>query len=251
MAGALAGRVVLITGSSRGIGAAVAVKVAGEGGRVAVHYHRSAEAAQRTLERVKEAGGDGETFAADVADGDQVERLVRGVIERFGRLDGLVNNAGRTQVGPFLKVEPAEWEEVLRTDLSAAFHACRAALPQMLQQGSGSIVNICSRLAHMGIAQTAAYSAAKAGLIGLTRSLAREFGPRGIRINAVSPGFTITEMTAELAASEEGRSRLRDIAIGRFGEADEVAEAVLFLLSDKASLFVGQTLQPNGGAYMP
>ena len=251
MAGALAGRVVLVTGSSRGIGAAVAVKVAGEGGRVAVHYHRSAEAAQRTLERVKEAGGDGETFAADVADGDQVERLVRGVIERFGRLDGLVNNAGRTQVGPFLKVEPAEWEEVLRTDLSAAFHACRAALPQMLQQGSGSIVNICSRLAHMGIAQTAAYSAAKAGLIGLTRSLAREFGPRGIRINAVSPGFTITEMTAELAASEEGRSRLRDIAIGRFGEADEVAEAVLFLLSDKASLFVGQTLQPNGGAYMP
>lgn len=251
MAGALAGRVVLVTGSSRGIGAEVAVKAAGEGARVAVHYNRSPEAAQRTLERVKEAGGQGEVFAANVADGGQAERLVRDVIESFGRLDGLVNNAGRTQVGPFLEVEPAEWEQVLRTDLSAAFHACRAALPQMLQQGSGSIVNICSRLAHMGIAQTAAYSAAKAGLIGLTRSLAREFGPRGIRINAVSPGFTITEMTEELAASEEGKSRLRDIAIGRFGQADEVAEAVVFLLTDRASLFVGQTLQPNGGAYMP
>jgi len=251
MAGALAGRVVLVTGSSRGIGAEVAVKAAGEGARVAVHYNRSPEAAQRTVERVKEAGGQGETFAADVADGAQAERLVRDVIESFGRLDGLVNNAGRTQVGPFLEIEPAEWDHVLRTDLSAAFHACRAALPQMLQQGSGSIVNICSRLAHMGIAQTAAYSAAKAGLIGLTRSLAREFGPRGIRINAVSPGFTITEMTEELAASEEGKSRLRDIAIGRFGQADEVAEAVVFLLTDRASLFVGQTLQPNGGAYMP
>ena len=251
MAGALAGRVVLVTGSSRGIGAEVAVKAAGEGARVAIHYNRSPEAAERTLERVKEAGGQGETFAADVADGGQAERLVRDVIESFGRLDGLVNNAGRTQVGPFLELEPAEWDQVLRTDLSAAFHACRAALPQMLQQGSGSIVNICSRLAHMGIAQTAAYSAAKAGLIGLTRSLAREFGPRGIRINAVSPGFTITEMTEELAASEEGKSRLRDIAIGRFGQADEVAEAVVFLLTDRASLFVGQTLQPNGGAYMP
>lgn len=249
--GALAGRVVLVTGSSRGIGAEVAVKAAAHGARVAVHYHRSEAAAERTLERVREAGAEGESFAADLSDGRQAEQLVRQAIDHFGRIDALVNNAGRTQVGPFLEIAPDEWEEVIRTDLTAAFHTCRAALPSMLERGSGSIVNICSRLGQMGIAETAAYSAAKAGLIGLTRSLAREFGPRGIRVNAVAPGFTVTEMTEQLAQGEEGQRRLRDSALGRFGRADEVAEAVIFLLSDAASLFVGQTLNPNSGSYMP
>src|SRR4029078_2032905 len=126
-----------------------------------------------------------------------------------------------------------------------------AALPSMLEQGSGAIVNVASRLGQMGVAETAAYSAAKAGLIGLTRSLAREFGPRGIRINAVAPGVTITEMTTDLVESEEGKRRLRDMALRRFGRADEVAAAVIFLLSDPASLFTGQTLNPNAGGYMP
>ena len=179
------------------------------------------------------------------------ERLVEQVIDRFGRVDGLVNNAGLTQVGPFLDIDPAEWDEVIRTDLTAAFHTSRAVLPSMVQRGDGAIVNIASRLAQMGIAETAAYSAAKAGLIGLTRSLAREFGPRGIRINAVAPGVTITEMTTDLVDSEAGKQRLRDMALGRFGRADEVAEAVVFLLSDRASLFLGQTLNPNAGGYMP
>jgi 3-oxoacyl-[acyl-carrier protein] reductase len=127
----------------------------------------------------------------------------------------------------------------------------RAALPVMLGQGSGSIVNIASRLGQMGIPETAAYSAAKAGLIGLTRSLAREFGTKGVRINAVAPGVTLTEMTTDLVDSEAGKARLRDMALGRFGRADEVAEAVIFLLSDRASLFTGQTLNPNAGGYMP
>ena len=179
------------------------------------------------------------------------ERLVEQVIDRFGRVDGLVNNAGLTQVGPFLEIDPAEWEEIIRTDLTAAFHTSRAVLPSMVQRGDGAIVNIASRLAQMGIAETAAYSAAKAGLLGLTRSLAREFGPRGIRINAVAPGVTITEMTTDLVDSEAGKQRLRDMALGRFGRADEVAEAVVFLLSDRASLFLGQTLNPNAGGYMP
>jgi NAD(P)-dependent dehydrogenase (short-subunit alcohol dehydrogenase family) len=253
MGDALAGRVVLVTGSSRGIGAEVAVKAAAEGAAVAVHYRRSSEDAQRTLERVRgaRAGADAEAFAADVGDGRQAEALVERVIGRFGRVDGLVNNAGLTQVGPFLEIEPADWDAVLRTDLTAAFHTCRAVLPSMVERGSGAIVNIASRLAQIGVAETAAYSAAKAGLIGLTRALAREFGPNGIRVNAVAPGMTVTAMTTDLAESEEGRRRLRDMPLGRFGRPDEVADAVIFLLSDASSLFLGQTLNPNAGGYMP
>ena len=251
MADRLADRVVLVTGSSRGIGAEVAVKAASEGARVAVHYHASQAGAARTVERVRNAGAEAEAFDADIADGRQAETLVGRVIDHFGRIDGLVNNAGRTQVGPFLEIDPDEWDGVIATDLSAAYHTCRAALPSMLEQGGGTIVNIASRLGQMGIAETAAYSAAKAGLIGLTRALAKEFGPRGIRINAVAPAVTITEMTTDLVDSEEGRRRLRDMPLGRFGRADEVAEAVIFLLSDASSLFLGQTLNPNGGGYMP
>lgn len=249
--GSLADRVVLVTGASRGIGAAVAVKAASEGATVAVHYHRAADRAARTLDEVRDAGSDGATFAADVADGAAAEALVAAVIARFGRIDGLVNNAGLTQVGPFLDIEPATWEAVIRTDLTAAFHTCRAVLPSMVERGSGAIVNIASRLGQAGVAETAAYSAAKAGLIGLTRSLAQEFGPRGVRVNAVAPGMTITEMTTDLADSEEGRRRLRGMPLGRFGRADEVADSVIFLLSDASSLFLGQTLNPNAGGYMP
>jgi len=251
MAGALAGRVVLITGSSRGIGAEVAVKAAAEGASVAVHYHHSEDGAQATLAQVRNAGADGAIFDADVSDGPQAGQLVERVIAHFGRVDGLVNNAGRTQVGPFLEIEPAQWEEVIRTDLTAAFHTCRAVLPSMVERGSGTIVNIASRLGQVGVAETAAYSAAKAGLIGLTRALGREFGPQGIRVNAVAPGVTITEMTTDLVDSEEGQRRLLDMPLGRFGRADEVADTVIFLLSDASSLFLGQTLNPNAGGYMP
>jgi 3-oxoacyl-[acyl-carrier protein] reductase len=251
LSGALVDRVVLITGSSRGIGAEVAAKAAAEGAIVAVHYRESRDGAERTLERVREAGGSGDAFAADIGDGSQAERLVAEVIDRFGRIDGLVNNAGKTQVGPFLGIDPTEWDEVLRTDLTAAFHTTRAVLPSMVERGSGSIVNMASRLGQMGITETAAYSAAKAGLIGLTRALAREFGSKGVRINAVAPGVTLTDMTEDLVDTDAGRARLRDMALGRFGRADEVAEAVIFLLSDASSLFTGQTLNPNAGGYMP
>lgn len=251
MGGRLADRVVLVTGSSRGIGAEVAVKAAAEGASVAVHYLRSAEAAEHVVERARTLGVESHAFAADIGDGRQAEGLVAAVIDRFGRLDALVNNAGRTLVGPFLEIEPAQWDEVISTDLTAAYHTCRAALPSMVERGSGVIVNVASRLGQMGIAETAAYSAAKAGLIGLTRALAREFGPRGIRVNAVAPGVTVTEMTADLVESEEGRRRLRDMPLGRYGRADEVADSVIFLLSDASSLYLGQTLNPNAGGYMP
>ena len=249
--GALQDRVVLVTGSSRGIGAEVAVKAAAEGARVAVHFHRSRDGAEQTLQRAREAGGDTEAFQADLSDGAQAEGLVHRVIDRFGRIDGLVNNAGRTQVGPFLEITPETWREIIATDLTAAFHTCRAALPSMLDRAAGSIVNVASRLAQMGVAETAAYSAAKAGLVGFTRALAKEFGARGVRVNAVAPFVTITEMTEDLVDSEEGQRRLRDAALGRFGRADEVADTVIFLLSDASSLYTGQTLNPNAGAYMP
>lgn len=256
MADALRDRVILITGSSRGIGAEVAVKAAAEGASVAVHFRTAPDAAQRTLERIRDARPDGsdadaDCFQADIADGIEAARLVQRVIERFGRIDGLVNNAGLTLVGPFLETTTEQWDATIATDLTGAFHTCKAVLPSMVERGSGTIVNLASRLGQIGVAETAAYSAAKAGLIGLTRSLAREFGPKGIRVNAVAPGVTITDMTTDLVDSEEGRRRLRDSALGRFGRADEVADAVIFLLSDASSLFVGQTLNPNGGGYMP
>ena len=206
MAGALAGRVVLVTGSSRGIGAEVAVKAAAEGATVAVHYHRGARGGggdARAGPRAGRAKPRRSTPTSATAPRPRVSSTR--VIERFGRIDGLVNNAGRTLVGPFLDIEPADWDDVLRTDLTAAFHTTRAVLPSMLERGGGSIVNIASRLGQMGVTETAAYSAAKAGLIGLTRALAREFGGRGIRVNAVAPGVTITEMTTDLVDSEAGR----------------------------------------------
>jgi 3-oxoacyl-[acyl-carrier protein] reductase len=199
MADALAGRVILVTGSSRGIGAEIAAKAGAQGATVAVHYNTSPDGADRTASRVREAGGQAEVFCADVSVGPQAERLVEEVVSKLGRIDGLVNNAGKTQVGPFLDFDVATWDHVIATDLSAAFHTCRIAIPHMIEQGGGSIVNIASRLAQMGIAETAAYSAAKSGLVGLTRALAREFGPRGIRVNAVAPGFTLTDMTQDLA----------------------------------------------------
>jgi 3-oxoacyl-[acyl-carrier protein] reductase len=252
MGDALAGRVILVTGSSRGIGAAIAVRAAADGARVAVHYRTGAGEADRVVAAARAAGSpDARAFQADLRDGAAADGLVRDVVASFGRLDGLVNNAGMDQRGPTLDLSPEQWDAVIATNLTASFRTIRAALPAMLEGGGGSIVNIASRLGQMGIAETAAYSAAKAGLIGLTRSLAREFGPRGIRINAVAPGVTITEMTTDLVDSEEGRRRLRDMALGRFGRADEVAEAAVFLLTDAASLFLGQTLNPNAGGYMP
>lgn len=251
MTEALVGRVVLVTGSSRGIGAEIAAKAAEEGATVAVHYRTSVDGARRTVERARGLGVDAEAFQADLTDGAQAEALVQHAIDHFGRIDALVNNAGRTQVGPFLDISPEEWNGVIATDLTAAFHTCRAVLPSMVERGSGAIVNVASRLGQMGIAETAAYSAAKAGLIGLTRSLAREFGPKGIRVNAVAPGPIETDMTEDLLESEEGRRRLRDLPLGRFGRAEEVADAVLFLLSDASALFLGQTINPNSGGYMP
>lgn len=244
-------RVALVTGANRGIGRAIALGCARSGYDVAVAYRSDAARAAAVVAEIEELGTEAVALAGDVTDGGEAHDLVVHTVEHFGRIDALVNNAGIMPVRPFLEVSIEEWDAVIATDLSASFHTIRAALPVMLEQGSGSIVNVSSRLAQVGLPGVVPYSAAKAGLLGMTKSLAREFGPKGIRVNAVAPGFTLTEMTDDIVGTEEGERRLAELPAGRFAEPDDVANAVLFLLSDDAAMFHGQTLCPNGGGFMP
>jgi 3-oxoacyl-[acyl-carrier protein] reductase len=249
--GVLDGRVVLVTGGSRGIGAAVARMAARAGADVALSFVTDPDRAAAVGREIEALGRRALVHRADVTSRDEVEALAAATKETFGRIDGLVNNAGVMPESPFLEISDAEWEEVMRTDLFGAFYTCQAVLPQMVEQGSGVIVNIASRLGQIGFAGVAHYSAAKAGLIGLTKSLAKEFGPKGIRVNAVAPGVTLTDMGSQVTEGEVGRRRQAELPLGRFGQPDEVANAVIFLLSDASALFLGQTLNPNAGGYMP
>jgi 3-oxoacyl-[acyl-carrier protein] reductase len=249
--GLLDGHVVLVTGGSRGIGAAVARMAARAGADVALSFVTESDRAGAVGREIEALGRRALVHRADVTSRDEVEALAAATLETFGRIDGLVNNAGVMPESPFLEIGDAEWEAVMRTDLFGAFYTCQAVLPQMVEQGSGAIVNIASRLGQIGFAGVAHYSAAKAGLIGLTKSLAKEFGPKGIRVNAVAPGVTLTDMGSQVTEGEVGRRRQAELPLGRFGQPDEVANAVIFLLSDASALFLGQTLNPNAGGYMP
>ena len=246
----LTGRIVLVTGGSRGIGAATARAAAGAGAAVGVGYRKDADAASAVVESIRESGNVAEAFQADVSDPAEARRMVSAVEDTFGRLDGLVNNAGIMPSSPLVDMSDEEWDAVLRTDLFGPFYCSRAALPGMVQRGSGSIVMISSRLGQIGWPELAHYSAAKAGLLGLTKSMAREYGPKGVRVNAVAPGFTITDMTRDIVDTESGRRRLAELPSRRFPEPENVAAAVVFLLTDAAALFHGQTLNPNGGGFM-
>jgi len=246
----LTGRVVLVTGGSRGIGAATARAAAGAGAAVGVGYREDADAASAVVESIRESGNVAEAFQADVSDPAEARRMISAVEDTFGRLDGLVNNAGIMPSSPLVDMSDEEWDAVLRTDLFGPFYCSRAALPGMVQRGSGSIVMISSRLGQIGWPELAHYSAAKAGLLGLTKSMAREYGPKGVRVNAVAPGFTITDMTRDIVDTESGRRRLAELPSRRFPEPENVAAAVVFLLTDAAALFHGQTLNPNGGGFM-
>jgi len=247
----LTGKVILVTGASRGIGAAIARAAAKAGADVAVGFKDEHEAAAAVVGEIRAMGRRATSFAADLTDSGQVGDMVAGVLAEFGAIDGLVNNAGIMPSGPMLEMDDEDWELVLRTNLFGPFFCSRAVLPGMLKRGNGAIVMISSRLGQVGWPELAHYSAAKAGLLGLTKSMAREFGPLGIRVNAVAPGFTITDMTRDLVDSESGRRRLEALPAGRFGEPEDVAASVLFLLSDAAGHHHGQTLNPNGGALMP
>ncbi|MPV36875.1 SDR family NAD(P)-dependent oxidoreductase [Georgenia subflava] len=250
-AGRLAGKVVLVTGGAKGLGRSVALAVADAGGDVAFTFHTSNEPAGRTLDEVRERGVNAEIRQCDVRDSAEVRATVAWANERFGRIDGLVNNAGVMPEHPFLEITEDQWDDVMRTDLTSAFVASQAVIPHMLAQGGGSIVNIASRLGQVGWPGVAHYASAKAGSIALVKSISREFGQRGIRANAVSPGVMNTDMGRTVMDGEVGRKRMAELPLGRFAEPGEVADAVVFLLSDDGALFLGQTLCPNAGGLMP
>ena len=245
----LKGKVALVTGGSRGIGRAVSVRLAGAGAFVIVNFARNEEAARETLRLIGEAGGDGTIARFDVSDDRESTDAIAALIKEKGRIDILVNNAGESRDGLLVRMKDRDWDRVIDTNLKGAFHCCRAVAYTMMKQRGGRIVNVSSVVALSGNAGQANYSASKAGLVGLTKSLARELAPRAICVNAVAPGLIDTDMTSAMT-EEQRESVLAGIPLSRLGTPDDVAGVVLFLASDEAGYITGQVIGVNGGLYM-
>jgi 3-oxoacyl-[acyl-carrier protein] reductase len=245
----LEGKTALVTGGSRGIGRAIALELARQGADVAVNYARNAEAATQVVTDIEALGRRAVALRADVGDFDQAAALVEAAVNALGRLDILVNNAGITRDTLLLRMQEADWDEVLRVNLKGAFNTGKAAVRLMVRQRAGRIINVSSVSGLVGQVGQANYSASKAGIIGLTKSMAREFAARGITVNAIAPGLITTDMTAAL---DEGlREQMRAlIPLGRFGTTEDVAHAVVFLASDAAAYITGAVLSVDGGLSM-
>ena len=243
------GRVAVVTGGGRGIGRAVAVRLANEGANVAISYRSNDTAAEEVAEEVRAAGAQCEIFKGDVASPEDVDALFGGVRDSFGKIDILVNNAGLTRDNLMMRMKESEFDEVLRTNLKGTYLCTRAALRPMIRARWGRIVNVSSVVGLVGNAGQANYAASKAGIIGFTKSVAREVAQRGITANVVAPGYVETELTRSLP--EDVKDQIKgQVPAGRFGEAEEVAEVVAFLAGEGAAYVTGQTLVVDGGMTM-
>jgi len=244
----LEGQVAVVTGASRGIGRAIALDLAVAGAKVVVNYARSGSAAEEVVAAIVEGGGSAIAIQADVSQADQVDALISGTLEKFGRVDILVNNAGITRDTLLLRMKPEDWQAVIDLNLTGVFLCTRAVAKLMLKQRSGRIINIASVAGQMGNPGQANYSAAKAGVIGFTKTVAKELASRGVTANAVAPGFIETDMTGDLNNTEE---ILKFIPLGRFGQPEDIAGMVRFLAADPAAAYItGQVFNVDGGMVM-
>jgi 3-oxoacyl-[acyl-carrier protein] reductase len=249
VSGRLAGQVALVTGGSRGIGRAVALRLAEAGASVVITYAQQAGQAEETVARVRQAGGTASAEQFDVGDPEATRAAMDRIVDREKRLDILVNNAGVAVDGLVVRLKEEDWERALRVNLTGVFHCTKAALRTMMRARYGRIVNVTSVVAAMGNTGQAAYAAAKAGVIGFTRSMAREVSSRGITVNAVAPGFIETDMTERLDEAQKG-FYANVIPAGRMGRPEDIASAVEYLASPDAAYVTGHVLHVNGGLYM-
>ena len=245
----LDGKCALVTGASRGIGRAVALKLASEGAKVALNFAGNEAAAEAVKQEIEAAGGEAILVKANVADEAAVQEMVQKTTDAFGRIDILVNNAGITRDGLLARMKEEDWDAVLSTNLKGVFLATKAVAKVMMKQRAGRIVNMASVVGITGNAGQANYAAAKAGVIGFTKTIAKELASRGVTANAVAPGFIATDMTAVLSDKAK-EAALTGIPLGRMGTPEDVSAAVLFLVSDQAPYITGQVLNVDGGMVM-
>jgi 3-oxoacyl-[acyl-carrier protein] reductase len=242
-------KVAVVTGASRGIGRAIAERLASEGAKVVVNYRASGEQADEVVAFIREQGGEAIAIQADVSDFQQAHELVRTATKELGRIDILVNNAGTTRDTLLLMMKESAWDLVIDTNLKSVFNCCKAATRGMVRQRSGRIINITSVAGLAGNPGQTNYAASKAGVIGFTKSLAKELGGRGITVNAIAPGFVPTALTNDLPEDLK-QAAIEHTPLGRFGKPEEIAAAVAFFASDEAGFITGQVLSIDGGLAM-
>ena len=242
----LKNKIALITGAGRGIGRAIAIALAKEGAEVVINYNGSEERAKEVKQTIEENGGKASTYKCNVSDFVACEAMIKDIVKEYGHLDILVNNAGITKDGLIMKMKEEDFDSVLNVNLKGTFNTIRHSARQMLKQRSGKIINISSVSGILGNVGQANYAASKAGVIGLTKTMARELGSRGITVNAIAPGFVDTEMT-EVLSEEIRENACKQIILGRFGKPEDIANTAVFLASDKADYITGQVISVDGG----